>query len=274
MTLRLISMKRLALLLVSAVLLLAACEDAPSNSASPSSNPSGPTAAGELDGDWLLVAGQFDGGDIPLGDDYDITMTIAGNQLGGIAACNHYGGEFSTDGDDITIGSVVMTEMACLDEQRMAAESAYLAALAQVSDFSLEGDKLFFSGEGVMLQFDAAPPPETSSLIGPNWVLDTLIDGDTASSVAGMPATLLFGEDNTFSGSTGCRSFSGDFTLDGDAVAVSNMVTSSEPCTPENGEQDGHVLAVIESGFRVQIDGNRLTITNDDGLGLSLVAGA
>ena len=102
-----------------------------------------------------------------------------------------------------------MTAMGC-EEPVMAAEAAYTAAIAGV-DNGGEGGELVLSGPNVELRFSALTPPPTASVVDTVWVLETLFVGDVASSPVGQPATLELRADGTFSGSTGCRSFSGQW---------------------------------------------------------------
>ena len=59
------------------------------------------------DGDWQLVSG------VPLLDGYPITLSIAGSEAGGRAACNSYGASVAVAGDTITFGELSGTEMGC-----------------------------------------------------------------------------------------------------------------------------------------------------------------
>lgn len=62
------------------------------------------------------------------------------NQLSGNSGCNSYFGEYKTDGDNISIGGVGSTEMACLDpEGVMEQEQQYLAALETADTYKIEG---------------------------------------------------------------------------------------------------------------------------------------
>jgi heat shock protein HslJ len=71
-----------------------------------------------------------------------ISLTFEGNSLGGSAGCNSYGGEYKLSGGKITIGSLMSTEMACMEEGVMEQESAYLQALTGELEYSLSGDSL------------------------------------------------------------------------------------------------------------------------------------
>lgn len=227
--------------------------------------------AGDLGGDWLLERGTSQGQPIPIVAGSRITMSIDGSEIGGIAACNIYGGTIDVAGGRVSIGALSMTEMAC-EEDVMASEAAYLAALARVDNASRTATSMVLSGPQVELRFALVPPVPAADLIGNVWVLDSLISGDAVSSTLGE-ATLELSDDRTFSGSTGCRSFSGRYAIAGDEVQAPELVTDDRACPPDLARQDDHILSVIGGGFTVQIDGDRLTLTaTRGGLGLSYVA--
>ena len=156
-------------------------------------------------GDWVLTGGSIDGEDAPVLPDHRITMTITGSQISGSAACNGYGGEISMGADGLHLDNLAQTAMACEEPAAMAAEAAYMAALARVREIVRDGDELVARGDGVELRFAGLAPPPTAELVGTTWVLETVLVGDVAASPIGEPATLELNEDGTFTGSTGCR---------------------------------------------------------------------
>ena len=105
------------------------------------------------------------------------------------------------------------------------------------------------------------------ALEGTRWVLDTLVDGDTASSSQGDPAVLVLRADRTAEASTGCQQVSGTWLLEGDALVVDDLLGSAT-CAPELAAQDAHVTAVLGSSPTPVVEGDRLTLTADDGRGL------
>lgn len=219
----------------------------------------------DLAGAWELERGTFDGELIEVPEGSRITMTIEGSDLGGTAACNHYGGTFELDGWSISIGALSMTEMAC-DEPTMSAEAAFLAALADV-DTVERSRSLVLTGPASELRFMILAPVPEAEIVDTAWRLDSLIGGDAVSSVAGEPATLELASGGTLSGSTGCRSFSGTYAIAGDEVEVTQLTTDLRPCPRELAAQDGHVIGVLEGGVTASVEGNRLTVMSGvDGL--------
>jgi heat shock protein HslJ len=73
-------------------------------------------------------------------------------RVSGFAACNTFGGTYTTDGSTLTFGPLVTTKMAC-QRPASAIEIAYLEALAGVSSWSIEPDGRLLLGGAVPLRF-------------------------------------------------------------------------------------------------------------------------
>lgn len=213
----------------------------------------------DLNGTWQLQTGTHDGATLPIIADSPITMTIDGAQVGGRAACNTYGGTIDIDGASVTIGAMSMTEMGC-DQPVMAAEAAYVAALADVTDAERSDAELRLHGDGVELNYSLIPPVADAELIGTTWILDSLISGNAVATVGGDPATLEFTDDGTFTGGTGCRRFGASYATAGAQVTVTELLNDDRGCAEGLTPQDEHVLEVLVNGFSVAIDGNRLAL--------------
>jgi len=212
----------------------------------------------DLDGEWVLDGGTVDGAALQLVDGTRISLALDGATVGGIAACNHYGGELERDGARVSFGAMSTTEMAC-DQPVMALEAAYLAALARVDTAARDGDRLQLSGPGVQLDFALVLPLADADPVGTNWVLESLILGDAVSSVVGA-ATLRLDADGTLSGSTGCRGFDASYRIDGGTLEVRDWIIDMRPCGAENAGQDGHVQNVLEGPISISVSGDRLTL--------------
>lgn len=243
------------LALILPLLTVAAC-----GGGEPAGGPFDPTGA------WELVSGESDGTPLPLVDGFRITLIVEGGQAGGTAACNSYGGEIALDGSSFALGQIARTEMYCFPDEVMESEAAYLDALARVDSGARDGDALTLTGPGVELAFTALPPVPTSDLTGTVWELDALVDGDAVSSVGGGPATLELTGDGRMAGSTGCRTFTGEWVARGDEIQVTSLAMEGE-CAPGLEAQDGHVIGVL-SRFTATVDGGTLTLASGGGQGL------
>lgn len=217
-------------------------------------------------GDWELVTGTAGEEVVPLVPGYRITFSSDGSTFAGTAACNAYGGSINTEARALSLEELFVTEMACRSKV-MASEQAYLSALQLVNATTRDGEVLLLSGDATELWFVAVAPVPEEALVGTPWVLETLIDGETASSAIGDAVALEIREDGTLTAGTGCRTLTGTWIAIGDEIATPELAAEGE-CTAQLERQDGHVVGVLEGGFTVDIDGDRLTLTaaGDQGL--------
>jgi heat shock protein HslJ len=148
--------------------------------------------------------------------------------------------------------------MACA-EPIMALEAAYLDGLSRVDTARRDADRLRLTGPATDLDFTLLQPTPDADPVGTHWRLESLIAGDAVSSVFG-DATLLLAEDGTVSGSTGCRSFGGSYTLEGNELVIADLVADMRPCDARSAGQDGQVLGLLEVPLRATVSGDRLTL--------------
>lgn len=212
------------------------------------------------DGDWQLV----DGVQTPA--EYPITMSIVGTEVSGRAACNSYFGTVVVNGSAIGFGELGGTDMGC-ETAVMEAERTFLSGLAITESFEYRNDRLVLLGASNELIFDRVAPVPTAALLDTTWLLDTLIEGETATSVAGDPATLLLAVDGSLTASTGCRSLTGRWLESGGVIVVPELAADGE-CPDELWKQDSLVVTVIGDEFRAEVEGDRLTLTSMGGDGL------
>jgi len=71
----------------------------------------------------------------------------------GFGGCNDWRSWFDMAGDtEVSFTEFTDTERVCSNQQRMQIEKDYLAALAKVKEFQLEGGMLSLTGDGVTLR--------------------------------------------------------------------------------------------------------------------------
>ena len=220
-----------------------------------------------LDGEWLLQAGTNQGQAVPIVAGSKITLKIDGNQAGGSAACNLYGGTIQVNGSSIAISALSMTEMAC-QENVMASESAYLAALPRATMAARSGNGLLLTGPQVELRFTLVPEVANANVVGTTWLLESLITGEAVSSTVGERVTLQLSGDGRLTASTGCRDVTGSYSISDGQVQVTLDPYDTIGCAAEVGDQDEHILEVLSHGFGISVDGDRLTLAaGDKGIG-------
>lgn len=228
--------------------------------------------AASVEGPWQMTAGTVDGEEIPLLDSHPITINFEDGEVHGTAACNGYSGTFQLSASEI-FSSLGMTEMACSPEETMEAEAMFAAGITRVDTVEVDG-QLTLSGDDVEMVFEPLEPVPDAGLTGTRWVLDGLIQGDTVSTpVLDTEAFIQLFEDNTLVGDTGCRPFSGQYTISGAEVVVTELAADGHQCEDPLADQDNRFISAIEGGFRVEIEEGRLTTWGQGDEGLTFIAG-
>jgi heat shock protein HslJ len=203
-----------------------------------------------------------------------IELRFGDGKLDAQAGCNHIGGAARIDRQRLVLGEVATTEMGC-DPARHE-QDAWLTAFLQAGPaLRLDGAELVLDGGGTtvtLVDREQAEPAEP--LVGTAWTVDTLVDGQTASSVpTGVRASLSFTPDGKVTGSGGCNHLGGDYSLSGDAITFGEVRSTLMACADDRGTVEGKVLAVLRGTVRFRIEGDRLTLSAAGGTGLVLTAG-
>lgn len=243
-------------------LVLVACGSPAVSASPPASTGADPVGA------WRLAAATVDGQALELLEDHPVTAVIDGSTIEGRSACNQYGGRIAIAGDGIRIDELGGTAMGCAPDEVMALEQAYLAALGRVRAVEVIDGRLALRGEAVDLRFDPLPEAPVADVVETAWVLETMFVGDVASPPGGEPATLKLHADGTFSGSTGCRTFTGRWIASGEQIQAPELGMGDMECPADLSEQDSHVVSVIGDGFLPSVEGDLLTLLDPGGVGL------
>jgi heat shock protein HslJ len=232
------------------------------------------TAAESLDiaGSWHLVEGRDAEGDLDLGH-RQVTLAVEDGAASGTSACNMYGANVHVEGETVRFAEIGGTEMAC-EPDVMELERRFLAVLGAVEAGERDGDVLRLSDADATLTFARDAPLDDAALVGTTWALESLVDQEAASSVV-PGGELRFLEGGVLTGSSGCRAVRGHYEVHGQRVSVSEL-DAGDPhagaCMPDAEAQHGHVVDVLREGFAVHVEGDRLTLTSPQGLGLALRA--
>lgn len=110
----------------------------------------------------------------------------------------------------------------------------------------------------------APPPPAGNPLKGTSWRL-TRING--AGIVDGTEVTALFGDSGNLSGSGGCNTYNGSYTVDGAAIGISPLVFGLNYCASPPGvmEQEALFSDLMTSATGFSLEGGGLVIRSSRG---------
>ena len=102
------------------------------------------------------------------------------------------------------------------------------------------------------------------SLVG-SWKLTAYgpVDSPTPA-VPDVEAMLSFGADGTLTGNTGCNQIGGKYKVEGDQITFDSIVSTLIACPDLQMAQEKTLLQVLTGTASFKIEGNTLTITNND----------
>jgi heat shock protein HslJ len=106
---------------------------------------------------WVLVQWES-GADVSAPDTpapgASITLLFEEDRLAGSAGCNRYFGGYEVEGEELSVGMIGSTMMACAPEV-MEMEARYLAALGATESFRLQDGQLVLHSAAATLTFQA-----------------------------------------------------------------------------------------------------------------------
>ena len=182
--------------------------------------------------------------------------------LSGNASCNSFSGSYSLSDQELTVGQLAVTMMACPD-QLSELERNFLSILTGTSRFSInaEGLMLITSDDGDSIV--ARRAPDERSLAGSNWSVSSIAGNELPED---SPAELRFGEDGNLSGSTGCNRFTGSFKLDGNELLAESLAVTRMACPEPQAGYERDFLQILGEPCQVSFDApGALVITSPAG---------
>lgn len=215
---------------------------------------------GTIDGtSWSLKTYDVSGTatTVPAGTRVD--ATFADGKVAGSSGCNVYNAPVTISGATIKVGPAATTSMAC-DADRTALEQAYLGNLAKAATFSATSDTLTLydsAGKSILVYAAAAANPLEGS-----WDVTGYNNGKQAvvSPVADSTLTAIFTADQV-SGSAGCNTYSGGYTIDGTTLKIGPLASTMKACADEAvNDQEQQFLAALQNSTTFDQTGNTLTL--------------
>ncbi len=228
---------------------------------SSSQSPGGGTLTGQV---WALtdVAGKTPIQDTGITIQFGTDGTVSGS-----SGCNQYSGTYTASGSSLTINTPLASTMMACAEPVMVQETAYQTALAGVKAYTVKGDKLTLFGPN---NTEIANYKATSQdLAGTSWQVIGYNNGKQAvvSILAGTQMDIQFGKDGTVSGKSGCNTYNGPYTVNGNQLKIGPLASTMMACSDPAGimDQEQQYLAALETAATYQIEGNVLELRTADG---------
>jgi heat shock protein HslJ len=195
--------------------------------------------------------------------DRPVALRFESGRLSGFAGCNNFSGSYTLAGDQLKIGPVASTQMAC-PEPGSSVETAFHKALSGNLRYAVDGDHLTATtASGDTLRFQREPPPQ---LAGVNWKVTSFNNNRHAVvGVLGESSITMSFKDGQVAGSAGCNNFHGKYSTEGSKLQVGPLATTRRACEEPLMTQEREFLAALASAVTWSIDGNVLDMHRADG---------
>ena len=234
-------------------------------------SPPGP-AAPQLVGTFWVVTKI---GDAATLTDHQPTMRFEDGTVLGSAGCNHYSGAFTAAAGELAITQVAISEMACLDQQVTAQETAFTAALGKIAGVAAAADGLELrdaAGQPLLSLAPPGPEPSPRPLVGTTWELTTIRTGEVASSLVSGSSVSLQLKETSYQGKA-CNTFGGEVSVAGPGIKFGSPHSTKMACkSPDISAQEATVLGMLAQLSTWTITGTQLSLSAPDGSGLDFRA--
>jgi heat shock protein HslJ len=188
---------------------------------------------------------------------------FAADKVAGSGGCNSFTGSAVVTGATIKVGPLASTQKACQPPANDV-ETAYLANLAKAASFTATATALtLFGSDGKALLAYAAGP--ANPLIG-SWTVVGFNNGKQAvtTPAQGTTLTATFTADQV-NGSSGCNTYNGAYTLDGNTVKIGPLATTRMACAQPVMDQETAFLAALQAATTVEPSGANVTLRDAGG---------
>ena len=196
-----------------------------------------------------------------------------GRRVGANAGCNHMGGEARVENGRLVAGDLAMTAMGC--DGGRSEQDAWLAKfLSDKPTIRANGAELVLANNTTEIRLlDRTVADPDRPLIGTRWVVESIIDRDTASSIPqGAVAHVLLNADGTFTGNSGCNSMGGGAVIATPTIRFAGVYTTKMACEEGRIRLEQAVLGVLQDTVNYEIVADVLRLRHASGKGLDLRA--
>ena len=214
--------------------------------------------------EWHVVSFMYGDEMSSVLSDYPISLSFTPDGwVFGAAGCNRFLGSYELEEGTVSlhIGPLQTTRMAC-EQDAMDQETAFSETMSRADSYD-DGEVFTFydaDGESIVILV----PLEHASLTGNAWNL-IAYGSEYNVPLEGTIPTVVFSDDGTLAGMSGCNSFFGQYQENEQGLSITGVGSTLMLCFDEevmNLEQE--YLKLLSDVATYAIDVNVLTLYNED----------
>lgn len=210
---------------------------------------------------------------ITLADGAVLRITFDDGRISVSGGCNTMSGDATFAGDALTVGPMMMTQMAC-EQPLMDQDGAVAAFLAAGTTIELDGDTLTLTGaDGSLTLLDREVADPDRPLEGTAWTVSGVISNEAISSGWGEAVASITIVDGTAQVNTGCNRGQASATIDTTAgtITFGPLALTKMMCDDDAMRLEQEVTTVLQGTATFEIEAGSLTLMNGTN-GLMLTA--
>jgi heat shock protein HslJ len=207
------------------------------------------------DGGEAATAPSFEG--VPWALPTGPSATFADGTVSGSAGCNQYTASYTVDGDELEIGTVASTNMACPPPADRV-EREFLAALDRVASWQVDGGELVLADADGKELLRFREPALTGA-----WDATSFRQQNAVSSpLPGTKVTAVFGDDGTLAGTAGCNTYTATYEVDRGSITIGEPAATRKSCVSPEGvmAQEQAYLSALPLANSFRVEGDRLSL--------------
>jgi heat shock protein HslJ len=213
---------------------------------------------GELQANrWVLRSYASGGGLVIVPDDQYADAEFRSNRISGFGGCGDYDAAYRTGGRLLLVSILAYS---CGDPADTF-QATYVTLLGQSRWYSVGANSLIVRGpdRSTILEYDAAPP---NPLLG-SWVVESYAatPGTPIAPIAETVLSVVF-RFHRVGGSSGCNTFQGPYTQDGNLAGIGPLATTQMACPEDVMNQETAFLKALQGIGRIEPRGQRLELTD------------
>jgi heat shock protein HslJ len=190
-----------------------------------------------------------------------IRLAFDHDEVSASGGCNTMGGPYKIAGDRFSAPELVTTDMGC--EAPLMQQDQWLANLLGNAKIAQVRDTLVLGNDQVTLTLgdrEAADPDRP--IAGTMWVLDSIVDGPTVSSVpAGVTASMQI-VGGQLQLNAGCNIGGGAVAVTADTLTFGPLMLTKRACQPGPSSVEEAVTKVLAGSVDYTLEADRLTIVS------------
>lgn len=181
--------------------------------------------------------------------------TAEGTLVSGNTGCNTFKTTALFTAKTLRLRPIATTKMAC-PELKMALEQRYLKILTGARVFSRQGNTLTLTSRRAKVVF----------IFGTYGQRQLLTQWRLVGGQGETPLTLTFGSDGRVTGSSGCNTFMGQYSVDDTMLSIGSLGSTRRACPDADLQaQEQTYLQDLQGVRSFQSAGSMLTLTTKNG---------